>query len=87
MNGEQNSMKAIIKYFESIGFVPKPRFTQGKWSVTYQRNDDDDWCNVMHRGSKYDVEYVRVYSKDAIRVSKYSSTRMVDIIRWIEQTK
>lgn len=80
-------MNKIIKYFESIGFVPKPRFMQDKWSVTYQRSDDDDWYSVMHRGSKYDAEYVRVYSKDAIRVSKYSSTRMVDIIRWIEQTK
>ena len=80
-------MNKIVTYFESIGFEPKPRFHQDKWSITYQRGDEDDWCSVAHRGKDYDAEYVRVYSANAIRVSKYSSTRMADIISWIDSNR
>jgi len=80
-------MNKLVTYFESIGFKPNPGFRQDKWSIAYQRGDEDDWCLVTHRGKGYDAEYVRVYSANAIRVSKYSSTRMADIIDWIERNR
>ena len=77
-------MKRLVKHLELIGLKPYKDFSQNEYGVTYS-DGSEGWISVNRwYGKIYKAEYVKVYTKDAIRVSKFESTRMNDIVKWID---
>jgi len=77
-------MKRLVKYLESIGLKPYRLFIQHENGVVYS-DGQAGWVSVDRwRGKTYYAQRVKVYTENAISRTSFESTRMSDIIGWID---
>jgi hypothetical protein len=74
----------IEKYLRSMGFKPKREVDPScSWS-NYCHPETGDSTSVYRLGREYKGWYIKVYTNNAIRTSDYKSTRITDMIAWLE---
>lgn len=77
-------MIKLAAYLEAIGLKPYKDFSQSEHSVTYS-DGESGWISVDRwRGKIYYAQHVKVYTESAISRANFQSTRMSDVINWID---